>query len=497
MRRERIDADQAFFAERLSGRAAGRGRSLARARALAPHLGIDVAAWRARADSVITVVGSKGKGTAVTFASATLAAAGLRVGTLTSPGLRSNRERIRIDGRAISPPEYAALVNAVSATLARVGADLPDDGYLSPSGLFTLTALRHFGDAGCDAVVLEAGMGGRSDEVSLVAAGVAAISVIFGEHLGILGDSVAAIAAEKAGVVAPETRTVVALVQEDPAAESSIAETVRAHGCAFHVVGPAGMPGVAAASVPGLGASSACLGVAAGLSLLEIRGHPSPGEAALRATLESVRLPGRLSRHQLQGQDWIVDCATNPAAIAAALAHSTLSMGPPSSVLAFIPPRRDAAPLLQALDGRPVVRVRGGPPTGVPGSGAAMHLEEVDLGGLGPRVLAVGPVYFAGEVLALLDVDCERSFVPAPRELGARPVPSLTREAEPAARSLRHRGSCRSTARRSTSRDPCRARRPPPARGRGARPPPPAGRTTWPPGCAGSGRGRRGPRRPG
>jgi hypothetical protein len=45
-----------------------------------------------------------------------------------------------------------------------------------------------------------------------------------------------------------------------------------------------------------------------------------------------------------------------------------------------------------------------------------MHLEEVDLGGLGPRVLAVGPVYFAGEVLALLDVDCERSFVPAPRD---------------------------------------------------------------------------------
>ncbi|MGD0832916.1 MAG: hypothetical protein ABSA40_00635 [Candidatus Dormibacteria bacterium] len=417
MRRERIDADQAFFAERLSGRAGGRRRSLARARALAPHLGIDLAAWRSRADSVVTVVGSKGKGTAATFASATLAAAGLRIGTLTSPGLRSNRERIRVDGRAISPPEYAALVAAVSATVARVGADLPDDGYLSPSGLFTLSALRHFGDAGCDAVVLEAGMGGASDEVSLVAAGVAAISVIFGEHIGILGDSVAAIAAEKVGIVAAETRMVVALPQDDPAAEGAIADAVRARGCAHRLVGPAAPPVRAAVSAPGLGASSARLGVAAGLALLQLRDRPPPGGAALTAALQSVRLPGRLSRHHRPGQDWVVDCATNPAAIAAALDHATLSMGPPSSILTFIPSRRDAAPLLEALEGRPVVRVRGGPPTGVPGGGAAMHLEEVDLEGLGPRVLAVGPVYFAGELLALLEVDCERSFMPAPRRL--------------------------------------------------------------------------------
>jgi dihydrofolate synthase/folylpolyglutamate synthase len=416
MRRERIDADQAFFAERLSGRAAGRRRSLARARAFAPHLGIDLAAWQARAGRVITVVGSKGKGTAATFASATLSGAGLRVGTLTSPGLRSNRERIRVDGRAISPGAYTDLVSEVSATLARVAADLPADGYLSPTGLFTLAALRHFEDRQCEAVVLEAGMGGSSDEVSLVGAAVVAISAIFDEHLGTLGDSVAAIAAEKAAVITGATRTVVAAVQSDPAVEAEIAAAVSAHGCEFHAVGVAGPAAVTAAEgVPGLGSVSARLGVAAGLALLELGGHPAPGNEALTAALESVRLPGRLSRHHRPGQDWIVDCATNPAAITTAVDHATATLGPPSAVLVYIPATRDAAPVLWALDGQPVVRVGGGPPAGVPGDRASMRLEEIDLDRLGPRVLAVGPVYFAGELLAILDVDCECSFRPVPR----------------------------------------------------------------------------------
>ena len=85
-------------------------------------------------------------------------------------------------------------------------------------------------------------------------------------------------------------------------------------------------------------------------------------------------------------------------------------------MLTFIPRHRDAAPLLDALRGQPLVAVPGGPPAGVPGAGAVMRLEAIDLDALGPRVLALGPVYFAGELLATLGVDCERSFsVPAGR----------------------------------------------------------------------------------
>jgi dihydrofolate synthase/folylpolyglutamate synthase len=443
MRRERIEADQAFFAERIAQRAPGRRRSLSRARALAPHLGIDLDAWRAHPERVITVVGSKGKGTAATFASAALAAAGLRVGTLTSPGLRSNRERIRVDGAAIARPDYETLVAAVARTATRVADRLPDGGYLSPSGLFTLSALRHFAERRCDAVVLEAGMGGASDEVALVAPGVVVVTSVLAEHLGTLGESVAAIAREKAGVITAATRDVLVADQDDPAAAAEIAAAAAVHGCRQHWAGLGDDPATAAArpapatpgavrrapaepspAAAGLGARPARLGVAAALLLLDLAGRPAPPPVALAATLRSVRLPGRLSRHRRGDQEWIVDCATNPAAIAAAIAHATASIGPPTAVLTFIPRQRDRAPLLRALHGWRLVEVPGGRRTGAPGSGAVMRLEAVDLDALGPRVLALGPVYFAGEVLATLDADCERSFGLPPSAAGrleARP----------------------------------------------------------------------------
>jgi len=409
MRRERIEADQAFFTERLAQRGGGRRRSLRRARALAPHLGVHLDGWCAHPERVVTVVGSKGKGTAATFASAALAGAGLRVGTLTSPGLRSNRERIRVDGLAVSRHDYEALVGEVAATLARVSDLLPDDGYISPSGLFTLSALRHFADRGCDAVVLEAGMGGASDEVSLVAPGVVVVTPILSEHIGVLGDTVAEIAAEKAGVISAATRDVVAAAQADPGAGLAVRLAARRYGCRVHqVVAGAGRPGPELA--PGFGGLNARLGVVAALRLLQLAGRNEPEPTALEEALRSVSLPGRLSHHRQGDQDWIIDCATNPAAITTAIAHATATVGPPTAVLTFVPHHRDADPLLAALQGQAVVRVPGGRSTGGPGGGAVMRLETVDLDNLGPRVLAVGPVYFVGELLATLDIDCERSF---------------------------------------------------------------------------------------
>ena len=415
MPRERIDADQAFFTERKSMRASGRRRSLRRARALALHLGIDLNTWQAHPERVVTVVGSKGKGTAAIFASATLAAAGLRVGTLTSPGLRSNRERIRVDGEAISHHEYVALVSGVTQTLERVSASLPEDGYLSPSGLFTLSGLRHFAERGCDAVVLEAGMGGASDEVSLVTPGVVVITAVLAEHVGVLGESVAAIAAEKAGVITSATRDVVTAEQGDPGAAGAIAAAATAHACRSHRADAA-----LAVGAPGLGEANARLGVTAARLLLDLAGRSAPPAAALDAALQSVRIPGRLSRHRRGDQEWIVDCATNPAAIAAAIGHTTSAMGPPTAVLTFLPRHRDTRPLRDALRGLPVVEVPSGRLGGATGPGAAIRMEAIDLDALGSRVLAVGPVYFAGEVLALLDVDCDRIFRAPGRETPGR-----------------------------------------------------------------------------
>lgn len=183
----------------------------------------------------------------------------------------------------------------------------------------------------------------------------------------------------------------------------------RRHGCRLHQVGDrADRPGPELAS--GFGGVNARLGVVAALRLLQLAGRTEPEPAAMDAWLRSVSLPGRLSHHRHGGQDWVIDCATNPAAIATAIAHATATVGPPTTVLTFVPHHRDADPLLAALGGQAVVRVPGGRSTGGPGGGAVMRLDEVDFGSLGPRVLALGPVYFVGELLATLDIDCERSF---------------------------------------------------------------------------------------
>jgi dihydrofolate synthase/folylpolyglutamate synthase len=430
MRRERSDGDQGLFSERLALRPRGAHRSLARARALAAHLGVDLEAGEAGLGTAprpapatppaLVVVGSKGKGTAATYASATLAAAGLRVGTLTSPGLRSNRERIRVDGTAIPVAAYLPLVERVTETLRRVAPELPDDGYLSPAGLFLLAALRHFADSGCEAVVLEAGMGGASDEVSLVPAGVVAMTQVLGEHLGVIGDSVAEIAADKAGVVGSSTRVVVSAAQVHPEAAAAIEAALAGRGCRLIRVADSDAWRAPAPLPSGLGRTNAMVGVAAGHALATLVGRPQPAADALGRTLGSVRLPGRLSHHRRGRQRWVVDCATNPTAISCALEHAARAMGPPTAVLTHIPRRREAAPLLATLEGHPVVRVRGltvGRPRDAAGT---VRLDELDLDSLGPRVLAVGPVYFAGEVLAILGVDCERSFSVSPRDARCR-----------------------------------------------------------------------------
>ncbi len=399
--------DDALFADREWGRARGLQRSRNRAAAFARELELDLESLRARAATTIIVAGSKGKGTAATYASAALAATGLRVGTLTSPGLRSNRERIRVNGRAVSPTTYAALVERVGNALAAPGRPLPEDGYLSPTGLFTLAAVRHFLDAGCDAWVLEAGMGGASDEVSLFAARVVAMTPIFGEHLGIIGDSVSEIARDKLGVVSDETACVVTQPQAEPEAAGVLREVSR--HTTVRIERDDEVDGVRWPPDPvGLNAR---LGVAAAFELLG-DGAARADPAALRNTLASIALPGRMSSHQRGAQTWFIDAATNARAANAALRWSRQSDGAPDTVLVCIPDGKDAAGVRSALQTANVVPVRtDAAHLSFSGwSQALPSLQELAVDTLGPHVLALGTVHFMGDVLELLGVDTDCSF---------------------------------------------------------------------------------------
>jgi len=157
------------------------------------------------------VAGSKGKGTVCHYLSRGLQESGQRVGLYTSPHLSDWRERILIDGE---PAADYLLEQAIATVLAA------SSGEETFFDLLTATAFLSFQLAGCTVQVLETGLGGRFDSTNVVAPLAAIVVTIEREHQDVLGDSLEAIAGEKAGIykrgaqawagptLAPEVRAV-------------------------------------------------------------------------------------------------------------------------------------------------------------------------------------------------------------------------------------------------------------------------------------------------
>jgi dihydrofolate synthase/folylpolyglutamate synthase len=419
---DRVAPDLVFFRE-WDSRLPGQRRSLDRARSLRDHLGL--ASYR---PAVLTVVGSKGKGTTANYASAYLAAGGHRVVTVTSPSLRSPTERIRLDGTAVADSTLARLGQVLAAGIRQLPPHLaPGAGYLSPSGLFTLAGLLLARERSADYLVLEAGRGGGSDEVSLVEPMVVAITPIFGEHQAELGGSLAAIVADKAGVVGPGTAAVVVGRQPDPATARLVRAAAVARSSRRRAVEPFApdRPELPDRLLPpGLGRANARLGCLAAVRLLAVTGRPQPARAAVGATLGSVSLPGRLSVHDLPGTGTqvLADAAVSSVGYRTAVGYARARLGGIDHVLLCLPDGKDLAGAVGALAGLPVTFVTvpashlsftQPPPPGW-GSASAVELDRDYLSGLGRRVLALGTFSFVGRVLTTLDVPTGAGFRPAP-----------------------------------------------------------------------------------
>ena len=148
----------------------------------------------------VHIAGTKGKGTTTHMVAAALSAAGLKTGLYTSPHVDELRERIQIQGRAISEQRF---VEACMAVIPAAQA-MKDDGD-SPTWfeVLTATAFVAFGNARVEAMVLETGLGGRLDATNLPDLRLAAIGItaISRDHEDILGPGLASIAAEKAAII--------------------------------------------------------------------------------------------------------------------------------------------------------------------------------------------------------------------------------------------------------------------------------------------------------
>jgi len=166
----------------------------------------------------VLIAGTNGKGSTAATLASILQSSGLRAGLYTSPHLIQINERIRIDGEPISDDDFALVHDLVDRTADRLVSegDLP----WHPSFFETLTAIafEHFSRRKVNIAVLEVGMGGRLDATNVIEPRVSVVTDISLDHEKFLGNTVAEIAAEKAGIIRPKG-IVVTLPQHPQATE--------------------------------------------------------------------------------------------------------------------------------------------------------------------------------------------------------------------------------------------------------------------------------------
>ena len=156
---------------------------------------------------IIHVTGTNGKGSTIAFMRELFVSHGKKVGTLTSPHIVSIHDRICINGQPISDADFILLANQVKEMEQRL---LETHDQLSFFELLTVIALLYFKEQGVDLVLLEVGIGGLLDTTNVVTGEIAVITSIGLDHQETLGDSLTAIAEQKAGIFKPGRAAVIA-----------------------------------------------------------------------------------------------------------------------------------------------------------------------------------------------------------------------------------------------------------------------------------------------
>ena len=409
------------------------GFGLAGTRVLLDGLGRPEGRWQAGA---VHLAGTNGKGSTAAMIERMRRAAGGRTGLFTSPHLVDFSERIRVDGRAAAPAALAHALERVEDVSAPEGA--PRTFFEACFGMAALV----FADEGVDAAVIETGLGGRLDATNVLAPGLVVITPIGLDHQEILGSTLAAIAAEKAGVLKPATPAV--LAAQEPAAHAVLSAAARAAGApcvdaatrarvaTIHALDERGSDVTfELASGETLRARIALVGrhqvdnAATALAAATALDPPLPLAAAAEG-LARVRWPGRFEACPDEPRLWW-DGAHNAAGAAVARAAWREALGDPPGVLVLgVAVDKDPAAMLAALAGpwRRVVTVAADsararsaealaalvrqewPSVPVTASESVADGVRAALAALGPgeRVLVAGSLFVVGEAMVAAGV---------------------------------------------------------------------------------------------
>jgi dihydrofolate synthase/folylpolyglutamate synthase len=395
----------------------------------------------------VLVAGTNGKGSVCAMVASVLQAAGYRVGLMPKPHLVSYTERIQVDQRPIAEPDFAALLTELQPTINKVAANL---GPPTEFEILTSAALYYFARAGIDLLVCEVGLGGRLDSTNVLDLGVSVITNIALDHTQYLGSTLEAIAAEKAGILKPDSIAITgaqppALAVIEAAAqkqqipllrlgqEIELAATDREWaGIQATVTTPAGSYRDLRTPLLGLHqADNAALAVAA-IDALRSRGW-EVSDGALRDGLARTRWPGRLEvldRNPIV----LVDGAHNPAGLERSLATvQKLAKDRPLVIVFGAMKDKDLSSMLAQLraTGAPIIfsaidwhraaapadlaKEFGAPAETAASSGDALGRarERATPSGI---VLVCGSLYLVGEVMARFKDRATRKGSPAAKE---------------------------------------------------------------------------------
>lgn len=166
---------------------------------------------------VIHIAGTNGKGSVSAMVESALLGSGFRTGLFTSPHLISPVERIRIAGEAVSEAEFAVAFDAIHEAAERLLAAGAIDCHPTYFESVTAMAFWMFRRAGVERMVIEVGLGGRLDATNVVQPELAVITPVDYDHQQYLGDTLIAIAGEKAGIIKPGIPYVLAPQREEAA----------------------------------------------------------------------------------------------------------------------------------------------------------------------------------------------------------------------------------------------------------------------------------------
>jgi len=377
------------------------------------QLGVETAPQSGSGPVIFHVAGTNGKGSVCAMLDAVCRAAGFRTALFTSPHLVTFRERIRLDGAMISEAETAAGLTRIR--------EIVESWETHPTffEITTALALAWFQERRAAVIVLETGLGGRLDATNAVTPTTAVLTSLSLDHGQYLGDTLASIAAEKAGILKPGIPAVSA--QQPPEAACVLTTTAARIGAPLAWVTE---PAPFEVALPG---SHQKLNAALALAALNVA-QLSVSEAAVERGLREVVWPGRFQRIDAPGGvSLVLDGAHNEAAAARLVATWCELYGDerPVVLLGVLRDKdvaaicRALAPLAAAFVVTPVHSIRScavmdlaqavaeaapGTPCHLAGSaGEGLARAQDNARKSNRRVLVTGSLFLIGQTLALLE----------------------------------------------------------------------------------------------